>query len=303
MAKSHHSTGVDIRSCNRLRRNACWPPQATRCDTTHAARHNASMAGAPNDYYNRTTARAMRILELLASASPMTLADIARGIDASKSSVYPIVRTLAGSGFLEAVGEDGYRLTARTSALARPSTNRMRLIESFYEAVRNSKLGSFETVILTETTGSAAIVIAEHMPDDRSVRLSVPVGTHLPLHATASGKVVMSQWSSDAVHIALGSQQLPQLTARTTTDLASLLDELERIRESGIAESWGELDAGTTSAAVIIDLGQGQRRAALAVVVPIHRAEPTYWALTKLRLAELSRALNAAHGSTDLALK
>jgi IclR family acetate operon transcriptional repressor len=251
------------------------------------------MPSGESSYFNRTTDRAMRILELLAGAGSQSLSEIARAVGASKSSVYPIVRTLVSSGFVEADEGEGYRLTQRTSALARPVDRGATLVESFFEAVRFSKLANFETLTLGVVSGRSAVVAAEHLPDAHSVRLSVPVGTQLPLHATATGKALMSHWSSDAVHITLGSQQLQRFTSRTITDLASLLADLEKVHQSGIAESWGELDPGTASAAIAIDSGSGNPRAALGVIVPLHRAEPAYWTQTKNRLRDLARDLSA----------
>jgi IclR family transcriptional regulator, blcABC operon repressor len=255
------------------------------------AGNNGAMSRRPPEYFNRATHRTMRVLEVLASASgPVPLTELSRQVEVSKSSIYSIVRTLVTDGYLDLVG-DGYQLTARTAVLARPEMDRARLLEAFYALVRSSALASLETVVLSVVSGRSAIVIAEHPASDRPVQLSVPVGTQLPLHASASGKALISMWPSDAIHIALGSQVLPTLTERTTSSLAALLDELEGIRRNGMAESWGEMDAGVVSAAIGVGSGHNLPRAAVAVVVPIHRAEPAYWSTTKDRLRSLAQQL------------
>ena len=198
------------------------------------------MASPPKEYFNRTADRALRVLEVLAdSRKPVALSEIARLVEASKSSVYPIVRTLVERGYLDDTGGDGYQLTAKTAGLSRPSQDQNRLIASFFELTRTASPPLSETLVLATVSGQSAMVLAERQAETRPVRLSVAVGSRLPLHASASGKVLVAHWSSDAVHITLGSQQLTTWTARTTSNLAALLDELAEVRRQGIAESWG----------------------------------------------------------------
>lgn len=243
------------------------------------------------DYVNRATQRTMRILEVLAAArQPVALADLARSIAVSKSSVHTIVHTLIADGYLERVG-DRIQLTDKTAVFAQPDMDRASLLEAFYALVRTNPQATSETLHLCVPSGRTAVVIAEHPSTGRLVHLSVPVGTSLPLHASASGKVLMSTWSTDAVHITLGSQVLPTFTSRTISSLAALLDELDAIRERGLAESWGEMDTGIVSAAVAVGPGKNLPKAALAMVVPIHRAEPAHWSDAKDRLQFLGRQL------------
>lgn len=236
----------------------------------------------------------MRILEFLAAASkPVTLSELSRAVDVSKSSAHAIIHTLANDGYIDRV-DDGYQLTARTTALARPSVDRAKLLEAFHGSARTSTLAASETVLLCVASGRSAVVIAEQTPSARSIQVGVPVGTHLPLHASASGKALMATWTMDAIHIELGSTVLPALTSRTISNLAALLDELEKVRSSGLAESWGEMDQGYVSAARALRSGRDLPQAAMAVIMPIHRAEPEYWTESKDRLRSLARQVEQA---------
>ena len=66
------------------------------------------------------------------------------------------------------------------------------------------------------------------------------VGGRAPIHATALGKSILAWWPPESVEDLLGAG-MPRLTHRTITDLATMHEELARIRRRrGVAHGRGE---------------------------------------------------------------
>ena len=64
-----------------------------------------------SQYLSRAVSKSLKVLELLQSArSPMSLKEIARRIQLSKTSTFRLLRTLEAAGCLVAVGAGEYRL-------------------------------------------------------------------------------------------------------------------------------------------------------------------------------------------------
>lgn len=98
-----------------------------------------------------------------------------------------------------------------------------------------------------------------------SVPIVSRVGSHLPLHATGVGKVLLAH-APDDVRRAVLEGPLPRPTRYTITQPAMLERQLARVRSDGYATTSEEMTLGACSAAVPVTVG-GQVVAALGIVV------------------------------------
>ncbi len=126
-----------------------------------------------------------------------------------------------------------------------------------------------ETIHLAIPDGDKVVLI-ERLETSRPVRIVLPLGTSLPLHASANGKAVLAAGSAAMVEQLLAGG-LPRYTDTTITDPGELLAELEEIRERGYSTNGGEWrsDVSAVAAAVVDDTGQPV--ASISINVPTSR--------------------------------
>lgn len=134
------------------------------------------------------------------------------------------------------------------------------------------------------------------------LRLQFGVGSRVPLHCTAIGKLLTSELSDKARRQMLGGAKLAAPTPRTITDPKDLEAEFQTIREQGYAVDDEEYILGVFCAAVPI-MDQDQIVAALAVQAPKVRLNPETLerSLPKLRRAakEIGKAMAAGRGDKE----
>jgi DNA-binding IclR family transcriptional regulator len=103
------------------------------------------------------------------------------------------------------------------------------------------------------------------------LRLSLEVGSRVPLHCTASGKLLLAHLPR-ARRDALAAQlPLAPRTRNSLTDLDALLAECDAVLRQGYATDDEEFIAGLVAVAVPVADAAGQVRATIAVHAPTAR--------------------------------
>jgi DNA-binding IclR family transcriptional regulator len=125
-----------------------------------------------------------------------------------------------------------------------------------------------ETVDLAVLDASEVLFIDQY-PSRRTLRIVSEVGTRFPPHATASGKALLAALAPDEARDLL-PKRLAAFTKNTVTDRAVLLQELEDVRETGIAYDREEHTIGIAALGTALRDTVGGL-AAITVVVPVAR--------------------------------
>ena len=86
---------------------------------------------------------------------------------------------------------------------------------------------------------------AEHI-----LSTGVRVGATLPAYCSATGRVLLSQFTDDEISERIGRKPLPARTVHTITRLTPLLTEIQAVRKRGYAISDEELELGMRALAV-----------------------------------------------------
>lgn len=81
-------------------------------------------------------------------------------------------------------------------------------------------------------------------------RIQLPVGSQLPLHCTASGKLFLAHMNAPLRRRLISAVPLKRFTDRTITDAVLLVEELKRIETDGIGIDNEEFMAGMVAIAV-----------------------------------------------------
>jgi DNA-binding IclR family transcriptional regulator len=219
-----------------------------------------------------STLRAFAVLEHVARADfPPTLEDLTRTIGLPKPTVFRILRLLARGGLVQReVHEKRYVVGERVAALALDvqmhsprRRERRAILARLVDAIG-------ETCNFTMLDGSE-VVYLERVETSANIRLHMRAGSRVPLHCTASGKLLLSELSAAQVRTLLGRGPLPRYTPRTIVDLAALERELGRIRATGVGTDNGEYLVDSVCLAVPVRDRRGRMCAAVAVHGPAPR--------------------------------
>lgn len=244
--------------------------------------------------------RAFAVLELVArSDAPATLDSLTRASGLPKPTVYRILSLLIRGGLVQREAFDKrYAVGPRTADLA--LVVQMRSPE---RAERHAILARLveeigETCNFTMPDGDE-VVYLDRVETAAKVRLHMDIGSRVPMHCTASGKLFLAHLPAARVRRMLGSGPLKRFTERTITSVDALERELRKIRASGIGADSGEFLDGSVCVAVPVVDDRGRLCAAVAVHGPAPRMtlKKGYEFLPAMRGAagEIAATLAAPH--------
>ncbi|MDF5756981.1 IclR family transcriptional regulator [Spongiactinospora sp. TRM90649] len=243
----------------------------------------------------RNVVNALRVLEQLAARQPAGVSGLARTVGLPKSTVQRCLRTLHEAGWIRPSGDEVTRwvLTARALHVGRRATSELALRDAARPVLERLRALTGHTVHLGVPDGDA-VVLVERLEAGEPLRIALPLGVRLPLHASASGKAVLAHHPTATVEHLLAAG-LDGYTQATVTDPAQVLAELAEVKERGYADDRGEWrsDIAAVAAAVLSD---GGPVAALGVSARPgrmrDRLRPEYGRLVRQAAATLTTALD-----------
>lgn len=195
--------------------------------------------------------RAVAVLRLLARGPDgLGLVDLANALGLPKGTVHGIVRTLLAVGFVEQDRKSGrYRLGAALLHLGSSylDGNELRACAINWSDPLAARTGT--AVRVGRLLGGRVVVVHHVFRPDDTVQV-LEVGTSLPSHASALGKVLLA-FDPDAVG-ALKGEALIAFTHRTVTTRAELVGQLAAVRRRGWAAECEEYSLGEASIAAPI---------------------------------------------------
>ncbi|MFB6133651.1 MAG: IclR family transcriptional regulator [Halanaeroarchaeum sp.] len=211
----------------------------------------------------------MSILETLRDHDGMRLTDLADELDMAKSTIHRYLQTLLETEYLVQEGGE-YHVGLRFLDLGEHARNR---VEGYQLA--KQKVGD----LADETDERAQFIVEEH---GKAVYLHRESGTHgvqtdpgigkrIDLHCTAAGKAILSEWSDDDIRALVDTHGLPRRTENTITDLPTLMDQIESIRERGYAVNTQENIEGLRAIGVAVSSPQTGVIGAFSVSGPLNR--------------------------------
>lgn len=216
-----------------------------------------------------TNLRLLLILEEVARAGvPVTPTDLNAQIGLPKPTIHRLFATLEAEGFLQrdldgrsySPGRRLRKLSTNVLSSLRVRTARLAVLNTLAE-----KIG--ETCNITIPDRDAMIYL-DRVETKWPLRIQLPVGTHVPFHCTASGKLYLSSLPRAARNALLASLTLEPRTPNTITDVAALSEALDRTGEDQIGTDNEEFLEGMVAVAVPVADTEGRLFATLAVHAP-----------------------------------
>ncbi len=257
-------------------------------------------------YVTRSVERALTILHMfIVGEAEIGLSDISGRVGLHQSTVFRLLVTLSGSGFVEQNPQTGrYRLGPAALSLGQAFMRHSDLRQIAESPLASLRDRSGETVHLA-TLDRAEVIYLEKLPGLHPIGLmSSRVGDRAPAHCTGLGKALLAHEPEPIIreYLKIG---LRGYTPRTITRMGALLTELDKVRRSGFAIDDEEHEMGVVCVAAPVS---DSRRvvAAISVAGPADRIreENRHSTLTQQVLAaadEISAKLGrvAAASPTD----
>ncbi|MTJ82213.1 MAG: IclR family transcriptional regulator [Telmatospirillum sp.] len=247
---------------------------------------------------HRPTLRVLDILESVSAADEgLTLTEIAAAIGASKSTIFPVIKSLVSRKYVHLNAKSlRYSPGVACLALAGASTERTGWVRLVTEEMQRVVAVCDEVCQLGILDGENVLYIGK-VESRKAVRLVSHVGKRLPAAAAALGKAMIHEFSDERI-AAMYPDGLPAITPFSITSFAELRRHLDAVRDKGYAVDDRELNEETRCYAVPLR-HHGTIVAALSVSLPVFRATGEKTARIIDTLFEAQASIERLFASSD----
>ena len=225
----------------------------------------------------------------------MRLTELSRRSGVSKASAYRLAQELVDGGLLERTTA-GYQLGWRVFELSEliPAVSTLRRLAR--PALLDLFAATGATIYLAVDHGNSTAYL-EQLAGRRHLGLPAPAGARLPIHCTASGKLLLALGPARSQRLdALELSPLEHRTPHTIRSVADLRSQLETIRERRYATEAQETVLGYRAvAAPVCDGAPDNVVAAISLITPVarHDHQPMLRSLLQCA-ADVSRSISAS---------
>jgi DNA-binding IclR family transcriptional regulator len=239
--------------------------------------------------------RVIMLLEaLLRHRAPMRVGDIARAIEAPRSTTYEIVNSLLDAGMLEPVGAEGHVYFGRAMhlfgwAYSHHNAHYRRIIETL------DRLAA-ETGEMAQVCGLRGnkYLVLDWRASPGPFRIASDVGVEVPIPWTASGRLLLSHMSEAEVRAFIPPEDYRLPDGRMLAE-ADFLADIARARQQDYCETAGLADRFTWCMAAPVRDSRGVMVMTLCLVLPVDVAPDRRVELLAL-LRERARSVSLSEG-------
>lgn len=243
---------------------------------------------------------ALGLLILVADHPGLGVTELAKRSGNTKARAFRLLSTLEQRAFVQRTGDPAtYRLGHKSLLLglaAREQVSLVHLAEK-YMAQLGDRFN--ENVQVRVRDGLHSLCVARWITT-HELRIRADIGQPRPLHAGASGKVLLA-YAPEEIRQAVLSTELERFTSSTILQRSKLAQELAKVRAQGYAMSNSEVVADIVAVAAPVWDSTGHANATLSIAVPASRVPQggmEAMAREVVRSAiELSRELGYAPGA------
>lgn len=223
----------------------------------------------------QTLEKALDIIDVLSreNGNGLGISELSRSLgDMGKSTIHRILDTLTAYGYVEKSPiKANYRLSWRFFEIGSIVQRQRNLSNIDNQLLQDLRDKYQETVNLAVRIKEHAVIISKLEPIYNGLRAQLNMGEREPLHATAVGKVLISEMDPGQVRELLGEGPLEKLTTNTITSVNSLIEELHKIKDQGYAIDDQELCIGVSCIAMPVKNFENEIVASISVTGPTAR--------------------------------
>lgn len=244
-------------------------------------------------YYSKTVGRALDVLDCFSdSQTALSLVEISQISGFPKSSLYRILLTLEGRGYIcrNADGSYSPALKLLFGKLYERAEKIRQLVRPFLKELNNRFNETVSLAFLFEDK----IQVIDTMETFQEIRVTNTIGRILPPHCSSLGKAITAFQDKDVIDRIFQVYGLYPRTERTIVDRLALLAEFEQIRQQGYALDREEsIVGGCCFGAPLYDERQ-HVVASISISVPVIRITPEREAEMIQAIVDTSRQASAA---------
>lgn len=219
-----------------------------------------------------TNLRLLLVVQEIAKAgTPLKPMQLSAALGLPKPTIHRLLQTAEAEGFLQRDLDGrsygpGLRLrqiAVHTMSSERLRTGRLAILKAVAEEIG-------ETCNLA-TPDREGMTYLDRVETKWPLRIQLPIGTQVPFHCTASGKMYLSTLRDSTLEAVLNSRSLEGLTEKTIITSDALRAELAETRKRGYSQDDEEFMLGMTAVAVPVIDSTGRLMATLSVHAPGQR--------------------------------
>lgn len=219
-----------------------------------------------------TNLRLLRVVEeVVKRGVAVKPSDLIDALGLPKPTVHRLLQTAEAEGFLQRdLDGRSFGSGPRLRALAVATMTSEHLRTARLTILRGVAEQIGETCNLA-TPDREGMTYLDRVETEWPLRIQLPIGTQVPFHCTASGKMYLSTLRPHILRSVLSARPLEKRTPATLTNLHTLQIELDQTRERGYSTDNEEFMEGMTALAVPVLDGQGKLLATLSAHAPMQR--------------------------------
>lgn len=219
-----------------------------------------------------TNLRLLLILEEVARRGvALKPSDLVDALGLAKPTIHRLLQTAEAEGFLQRdLDGRSYGPGPRLRALAVNTMSSEHLRTARLAILRGvaDEIGETCNLAVPDREG---MIYLDRVETKWPLRIQLPIGTQVPFHCTASGKMYLSTLRQTTLDGFLSARQLHPNTDRTLVDPGDLRGEIKRIAENGYSTDDEEFMSGMAAIAVAVLDENDRLVATLSVHAPTQR--------------------------------
>jgi DNA-binding IclR family transcriptional regulator len=253
---------------------------------------------------NQSVRKAIMLLRATAEDRNANVSSLARTAGLPRATALRMIQTLEQEGFLLRIpGDDRVLLGPELLRLARNTDEQLLLREVSRPIIGELVATVRETVTLSVVAPDGGLDLVSQVDAPAQLRPRSWVGQRFPLHASASGKVLLASYDDERLERFL-LEPLARFTPSTITTAEALLADLERVRKLRYAVTRDEDEEGLSGIATGIRGQADELLGVLTVGGPTQRLDRQRGrhAVDHLLSAagRIEAVLRRGHGSTSV---
>jgi DNA-binding IclR family transcriptional regulator len=225
------------------------------------------------DYTVPAIRRAVQVLEILGNShTGLSLAELSRQTNIPKSSLFRILLTLEhNSVVLQDHSRDVYTLGMKLIDWGNRALDKIDLKTVSHPHLVRMAHETKESYYLA-TLDSSEVIIIDRADTAEIWQMVVRLGQRSPVHATASGQVLIAELAPEVLDKIIARSGLKKFTPWTITSVARLKKHLREVKQQGYAVALAEYKPDLCVIAVPVRDHHGRAVAALMTAMQSERA-------------------------------
>lgn len=242
------------------------------------------------------------LIEMLSTQKSWELTDLCKAVGMPKTTVHRMLLTLEDNGYVVQEKQRGeYCLSFKLFSIGSRMLHHSSLVDIARPYCRELLEAVDETVNLCVVSGTEMLVVDKQVTS-QMLRQDSIIGSSFPLFESASGKIFLAFADESETQKALAciKEQRPSLNSEKV--MRDLAEELEKVRQTGLAYDYEEVFKGVRCIAAPIYDFQNKLVATISISTPTVRLNEKTTANIQTHIIQASSKISQRLGASPVCL-